>query len=78
MIPNLFLSGVKIVVSPHLRPEWRNQQFKFPRSKKRRIRNKWRRDAKNYKLVLHDPCFIINSDTILVSQETYDKINQAL
>ncbi len=39
--------GIDIVVSPFLEAERR--QYRFPRSKKRRIRRKWAKDPRNWK-----------------------------
>ena len=43
---NLF--GIKVIVNENM-ADWK--QVKFPRSKKRRIRKKWAKDRKNYRLI---------------------------
>jgi len=42
------LNTVKIVADPFM-PETVRRQFRFPRSKKRRIQKKWRKDARNWR-----------------------------
>lgn len=46
MMPNLF--GMPVYVSPAPFPE-RRVQFRFPRSKKRRIRRKWAARPENFR-----------------------------
>lgn len=43
-------AGIPIVVNPCL-PETRREQFRFPRSKKKRIRKKWAKDQRNWREV---------------------------
>lgn len=46
--------GIKIIESINC---CENKQFRFPRSKKKRIINKWKKDSKNYKIIpkaIHD------------------------
>lgn len=40
--------GVDAICSPYL-PETKHVQFRFPRSKKKRIRKKWRKNAANWR-----------------------------
>ena len=57
-----------------IRKEWK--QKKFPKSKKKRIRNKWSKDTKYYGLVdVHSS--IIVGDIIYVSQKIYTTMMKA-
>lgn len=40
--------GVPVYSSPHM-PLTENRQFRFPRSKKKRIRKKWAKNPANYR-----------------------------
>jgi len=42
------LNGIDIVVSEYL-DDTRRAQVRFPRSKRKRIRKKWRKDPRNWK-----------------------------
>lgn len=42
--------GVKIFVDPYF-PTTRREQFRFPRSKKSRMRKKWRKNPRNWREV---------------------------
>ena len=46
--PGLFSFGMDIIVSSQL-DDTRTKQVRFPRSKRRRIRKKWRRNPNNWK-----------------------------
>ena len=56
---NLF--GYKIVTSPIMVDRF---QFRFPRSKKRRIRKKWSKRYENYKTAPKEEVFIIGDSII--------------
>jgi len=43
------LMGVNVVISEMLPKEWR--QVRFPRTKRKRIRKKWRKDLRNWAMV---------------------------
>jgi hypothetical protein len=45
LMPNHSFDGLRIIANPYT-PETVKQQFKFPRSKKKRIRKKWARNPK--------------------------------
>ena len=60
--PPFFRYGVRVFVSNSV-VEYRRVQFRFPKSKKRRICKKWRRNPRNYKTVIvNDPVLKINND----------------
>lgn len=45
------LEGTTVIAS-HLMCEWDLVQWRFPRSKKRRIRKKWAKDKRNWRSVM--------------------------
>ena len=47
MAPSIF--GVRVVVSKNIPIDRVRVQYRFPRSKRKRIRKKWREDMKNWK-----------------------------
>lgn len=67
-------SGVRVVVNNYIRPYYKTYQFRFPISKKKRIRSKWSKRRINFKTVLVDNCYMIGN-TIVVSQKQYDMLN---
>ena len=38
-------------------PSYERKQFRFPKSKRRRIRKKWRRNQRNFRMVTLPPVF---------------------
>lgn len=48
IVPGTKIDGITVKLDATLMTE---QQFRFPRSRKRRIRKKWRRDRRNFKLM---------------------------
>ena len=47
--------GLKVMEMPSM---VNRDQVKFPRSKKKRIQKKWRKDLCNYKITPSDTCYI--------------------
>jgi hypothetical protein len=81
------LGGVPIAVSEYL-PTTRFEQFKFPRSKKSRIRKKWRKDMRNWRRVdcqndfylidksVFSGSFAMTGHMLVVSPRGYENISK--
>lgn len=68
----------KILVSKYL-PTMKYVQFKFPRSKKKRIQNKWKKQTKNFKYVsCEDEIYRLEDNTFIVSPRMYELIKEKL
>ena len=52
---------MQIIESPHLTI---TKQFRFPKSKRRRIRKKWQKDSKNFRTVPRTDFLILNNAII--------------
>jgi hypothetical protein len=70
------LYGINLIVSPSLAITDR-VQFRFPRSKKARIRKKWSKRQENFKSVHRDQCFKMGN-TIVCSPGFCAKIQKDL
>lgn len=63
----------KVMVSDFLCTDWVFKQYKFPRSRRNRIRKKWAKQSKNFKYqTVHKAIKV--GDTIYVSTEVYGKL----
>jgi len=73
--PGIFGLGMPIYSSPYLYEETR-YQYRFPRSKKKRIRKKWRKDRRNWKNAHVPKIYIINGMIVMdpVSYEMYKNL----
>lgn len=65
-------SGLKIVTSPHL-PRFKLVQFRFPKSKRKRIRMKWAKRPENFKQVPSHTMYRMG-DTVVVHPDDLSKI----
>lgn len=66
-------TGIKLVADPWM---FDRVQFRFPRSKKKRIRKKWAKDQKNYKNVPWDKVYKIG-DTFIMHPTLLDQVRKA-
>lgn len=66
----IFLNGIEVVHDKYL-PGKRSIQVKFPKSKKKRIRNKWSKDQKNFKITAG--CLFYGS-RVYVCTELYNEL----
>lgn len=71
----MVFGNIKVVASPMIVPDEKFVQFRFPRSKKKRIRNKWKKKAKNYRFQEFERVLKMD-DTIFVSQKVFEKFKQ--
>ena len=71
----MIFNGFKIIPHPMLRPYLVSKQFRFPKTKKKRIRKKWAKKPENYKMVSEDKGIIIG-DTVFVSQQAFDRLSE--
>lgn len=71
----MMLGGLNVVVSQFL-PRFKLVQFRFPRSKKKRIRKKWSKQERNFKLVKHEAAAWRVGDTLYVHPTTYIRLKE--
>jgi len=76
VFPNFLgqLAGIKVFVDPHLQDRI---QFRFPRSKKKRIRKKWAKQERNYKRIPSKSIYKIG-DAIYVHPILYEQLKKTL
>jgi hypothetical protein len=66
--------GMKVIVSNYLQ---KSIQFRFPKSKTKRIRKKWRKRKENYKFIPMGP-YIMNGNTIICSPNDAEKLKEQI
>lgn len=71
------INGFNVIEDKFLLPDSKRIQFKFPKSKKRRIREKWMKRNENYKTIETER-FIKFDNTIIVSTNSYNKLKKLL
>jgi hypothetical protein len=64
---------IRIVVNDLTCITYESKQFRFPKSKKVRIRNKWKKRRENYRVEKVHRAIKIN-DTMFVSSKIYEQI----
>jgi len=59
---DIFGLGVPFLINDELGRESKYEQFRFPRSKKKRIRTKWKKQRKNFRFICTQKpvCFQMN------------------
>lgn len=67
--------GMNIHVSPHI-PRFTIKQFRFPRSKGKRIQKKWAKDPRNRRQFPVKNVYVLNGNTIVMHPEDYAKIKR--
>ena len=67
-------NGIKVNVYPSdiLCVTYQRKQFKFPKTRKMRIRKKWRKDERNFKVIENHKMARIGNDVFL-SKKQYDQ-----
>lgn len=73
----LGLNQVQIMVNPFIQSRTERKQVRFPTSKKKRIRNKWKKDSNNFKTKEVEDT-IKMGNKLYVSQKTYDRLLQEI
>ena len=68
------LGGLRIVETPFLTVR---KQVRFPRSRKRRIQKKWRRNFKNWGDV-PGPSYLLNDDTIYMHPDSAKRLRSKI
>lgn len=71
------INGFNVIEDKNLSPDSKRIQFKFPKSKKKRIRKKWLKRNENYKTIETER-FIKFDNTIIVSTKSYNKLKKLL
>lgn len=59
-------AGMKIIVDDTLTQNAELQQFRFPRSRRKRIRRKWAKNRANYRLVVTERWFFVSGGSAVV------------
>lgn len=70
----MHMLGTRVISSAHL-PKFRVVQYRFPRSKSKRIRKKWAKRKENFKQVPIKNTAYMFGDTIVVDPDTARAIN---
>lgn len=52
-------------------------QYRFPKSKRRRIRKKWKKDLKNWKTKVDPQCYLLNNQ-IICHPEVAEKLRSSM
>lgn len=65
--------GMRIVENKWLTPQLERKQFRFPKSKKKRIRAKWAKRRENWKTIEKD-VFYVKDNTIFLSSKNYKQV----
>jgi len=71
------LGGVDVFVNDMacISKEWK--QYRFPKSKKKRIRKKWSKRSKNFRMQdVHRMIVMKDERRVFVSQKMYDKLKE--
>lgn len=69
------MAGMKVFVDPNL-PRFKMVQFRFPRSKSRRIRKKFTKDNANFKQVPFKSAFVLHGDTVVIHPDDFRLIRE--
>lgn len=72
MISDIY-RGIRVIESAWL-PTFRIQQVRFSRSKKKRMRNKWKKRSENYKEIRTD--IIMLNGVIYCSPGSFEKLKE--
>lgn len=70
---NITINGIRVFEHPLMDHLKEQVQFRFPKSKKKRIRDKWRKYSRNYRFV-SKAIYMQQGDKIFVDAETYYKL----
>ena len=68
--------GVEIIATSYVSDKMEWGQYRFPKSKKSRIRKKWRKNQKNYKLFFVAYIGVKIGNKILVSQKGHEYLSK--
>jgi len=69
--------GIDVIINDYACIQRELVQFRFPSSKKKRIRKKWKKRRENYRMTdVHKCLFIKATNTMMVSTEIYNKIEK--
>lgn len=69
--------GMQVVVDPHL-PRFKMTQFRFPRSKGKRVRLKWTKRQENFKQVPISTIYMFNGNTVVMHPDEFEKIKHTV
>ena len=76
---NFSLNQPRIIVNNYVRPNLKTWQFRLPKSKKKRIRNKWAKNKCNFKSeMVNNFLFDKQNNIIYINQDDYDKLISSL
>lgn len=71
------MMGTNIYISDSLPGGWRREQFRFPKSKRKRIRKKWAKRPENWRTVAV-PVFMHIGGHIYCNRVGYDQLMRGL
>ncbi len=71
------INGMQVLAAPHL-PRFKTVQFRFPKTKKKRIAKKWRKDSTNFRQVPCREMYVLNGSTLLVHPDDLGKFKHMI
>jgi len=71
------LYGLRVVPSPGL-PRFQMVQYKFPKTKRKRILKKWSKRSENFRQIPVKSAYITNNDTLFIHPDELREIQHKL
>lgn len=71
------INGINVVTSAHL-PRFKIVQYRFPKTKKKRIQKKWKKQKKNFKQIPINTSYVINGNTLIVHPDDLNKLEHLI
>ncbi len=67
------MNGLQVFIDPNL-PRFKLEQFRFPKTRKKRIIKKWAKLNRNFKQVPHKFAYVMNNNTLIVHPDEFEQI----
>lgn len=68
-------NGLKLVVNPYI-PRFQLVQFRFPKTKKARIKKKWKKDQRNFRNESCQTIYVIGGHTLIIHPTEYESLKK--
>ena len=68
--------GLQLVINDATCVKKEKIQFRFPKSKKKRIRKKWAKRDTNFKTIEKHVCYKIPNDVLVISSKIYNELEK--
>lgn len=69
--------GMRVCQSPHI-PRFQMKQVKFPKTKRKRIQKKWKKDNTNFKQIPIKHGYILNNNTLVIHPDDLHNIKHMI